>query len=225
MNIFKLLVVMFIFINTSFSKEIQLFTNQNDEGGFNPLTKKATSYFANPSSSKITKLKVKVRKIKGKKFRVIITGNLLTKISERSQDTVMLDVYDEEGWLRSDKVTGKGFSAQITFVDRDLISTNDDITGGFQTINLPYIGKGKGALGQTGLYQGNFKLMYEVSFADIKMQLGSGDTPELYVRVTIPERIGDSSKDSTPEEVKLTDDGEEDNEDNETKFWKDVKLD
>ena len=201
-----------------------MFTNQTEDGGFSKLTDKSTSYLSNPSDSIISKLKVKVRKIKGKKFRVIIVGNLKTKIAERDQSVVEVDVYDEEGWLRTDKVTGKAFAVQVTFVDYDVISGNDDITGGFQTINLPYLGKGKGMLGQTGVYQGDFKLMYEVSFADIKKQLGSGDTPELYVRLTVPERLGDTSKDSSSEEVNLSDTGEEDSEENETRFWKDVKL-
>ena len=225
MSILKYLPILCLAVNICFSKEIQMFTNQTDDGGFSNLSKKTSSFFSNPSDSKIANLKVKVRKIKGKKFRIIIIGNLLTKIAERGQDTVNLDVYDEDGWVRTDKVTGKAFAVQVTFVDRDVITTNDDITGGYQTINLPYIKKGKGPLSQTGIYQGNFKLMYEVSFADIKKQLGSGDTPELYVRLTVPERLGNSSEDSSVKEVNLSDDGEEDTEDNETKFWKDVKLD
>lgn len=207
-----------------FAADHMIFTNMDDDGNYKELEKKKPgSMLDQAASAQEPSVKVKIRKVKGKKFKIVITGKMKAAI-RGSVNSVKLDKYKDGEWEETKSVNGRYFPLEIQILDHDTISGNDVIKKGYVNVGLPATHIDNTA-NQKSTYEGYFKLMYEVSFDEIKKQLGTGDTPKIMAKVVIPKRWGEESAESEAETVDVdNDDGSNDKKEDTNRFFDSVEV-
>ena len=197
-----------------------LSSNQDADGNFTPLTKDEGKFFYRPVNSKLTNLKHKIRKIKGRKFQILITGELEAEIRSGTPSSVAIDFYDaKNNYSHTDNVKGTQVTLQVNIKEHDTVSENDVVLTGYQKVALPFVKAVQRMLSKNTIYRGKFKLLYEVSFAKIEAQLGKFDTAKLMVEVVVPERTSEEKESTEAEHVFTDSDGYKDGKEN-NKFFK-----